>query len=260
MADAWEAADKQVKAAGGDGLFVKLDKDGMAVVGCFLGEPEVKMLFYTGSGYVPYTAEHEKADEQKTPRTTLNFYVPSEKKIKIFEANKTTWASIMALRAEGKYPIDEWFFEIKRSGAKGDPKTTYRIMPETKIDAEHRAIMASLKHHDLKRGSGDGGGDGKTTDMSSHDKKANGAATNGATAAPAVPSDPTVDQETSTGIIQRLKLLPKDKITAFLSEFKIQQVKTLPSKSVPAALAMLDKLEGKPEAPPAAAVEIDPFA
>jgi len=258
MADAWKSAEEQVKAAGGDGLFVKLENDGDKVVGCFLGNPEVRLLHYTkAGGYEPFTAAHEAAGERSTPRTTANFYVPAEKRIKIIEMNKTTFKDVMGVRE--KYGFEGWFFEVKRNGAKGDKNTVYRVLPDTQIGAEDRAEIAKLKLHDLKKMYEDDAGSA-ATDMNSY-KGANGTTTNGAAAAAAAPpGEPTIDTDTTAALVNRLKLLPREKVNQFLAEFKIEKVKELLNKSLPAALAMVDKLEGKPEAPPPAPAEVDPFA
>ena len=134
---------------------------------------------------------------------------------------------------------------MERSGKKGDTKTTYSVLPEAQLtDAQVEKVKAA-KPHDLDKAKGDEGD--TSTDMNSHGK-----------AAPK--GDALITPEQSAGLVARLKVLPREKLTAFLQKFGVAQIKALKASDLPAAVTMIDDFEGKAAAPAAAPAEADPFA
>jgi hypothetical protein len=248
----WDQAAKRAEESGG-GNFLRLTADKeKAVVALVDGPVEVEESFWnetTGRGE-PFTEEHRA--KGKTPRVTfkLNVFVRGEKKNKILGTTAACFKDFTKVKS--KYSITKCWFEIERHGAKGDTKTTYTILPDDDMTDEDRKMIAAAPLLDLKAGEDS---EDATTDMNSHGK----AQTNGT----AEKMAELIDSTTAGQIVGRLKILPKDKIDSFLKHFKIQQVKTLRSSSLPEVLAMLASLEAPP-APAAATngnpVEVDPFS
>lgn len=248
----WDTAQKRAEEhAAGSGIFVRLADHGEKIVGTFCGDPHIEDIVWNKKleRYEEFTKEHAAAGVKPTPRYKINVYVPAEKAMKIWEMNNQTFKDVVKVKE--KFGVDKWFFEIERNGKKGNTKTTYSILPDKKIEeldgGVHKEIMAKCPLHDLARAKDD-----ESTDMNSHkkDTSSNGSTT----AAPAVPE--TIDAETSSKIIGRLKVLPREKLDEFLKKFGVQQIKGLKKSDLPTAEAFLDAAEGKPAQAPAAP---DPF-
>ncbi len=278
----WEKAAVHSKEAKTGGNFISLADDEDSMVFAVVGDPEFTDMFYDvkQNKYVPYTPAHKEAGETPSARFSINAFVISHtaqrKKsdvlgMRVFEMNNMTFTSILAVKE--KYGLDTYLFEAKRKGAKGSNKMTIGVLPELpfdkwplikQADGTEIAILDLIKKtplHDLKKAAADRNDAGDaSTDMNSH-AKAKAAAANGtAAAAPAAPASSDLDAETAAAIVARLKLLPKDKIQAFLGGFGVQQVKKIPAAKKADALAALDAAEGKAAPPPAAPEEVDPFA
>ena len=248
----WSQAEERSKQAGSGGKYLSLKNDGDKFVGAFIGEPYSYELFYNAkkNGYEPYTDEHRKRGDTVTVRFVLNVMM-QDGSVKISEMNNSTFQSVLDVRK--KYGLDKWFFEVKRKGAKGDTKTTYTVLPDTKLEDADLKKLAAAHPFDLEKESknrsdesGGGAGDEKT-DMNSHGK-------GGAEAA-------MISKEDAEALIKRVKILPKDKIDLFLGKFEIRQVKLLPAAKLVDALAMVAQLEGNGAAPsPPPAATDDPFA
>lgn len=262
----WEEAQKRsddAKAAGG--TFLRLAEHGDKFIGAFVGTPHFHDFVWNPAKeqYDAWDKEAEAAGKKKVTRYSINVYalktgsgktlaaVPPAECVKIWECNNQTFQDI--LKVKDKYGLDTWFFEVERNGKKGDSKTTYSILPETKIDPEQIKIIAGLKLHDLSKATDDDA----ATDMSSHDKKANGTSSAAApapasntAATPAAP--PTIDGDTSSKLIGRLKTLPREKIDEFLKRFEIKQVKGLKQSDLAGAEAWITAQEAATAAP-------DPF-
>jgi hypothetical protein len=266
----WEDAQKRSEAqklAGG--TFLRLADHGEKFIGAFVGNPHFHDFVWnpTAERYDEWTAEAEAAGKKKVTRYSMNIYVlkiglgkewksvPAAEAVKIWECNNQVFSDV--LKVKEKYGLDKWFFEVERNGKKGNSKTTYSVLPETKLDDEQMKIIAGLKLHDLAKAGGD---DDDSTDMASHDKaKANGITAAATPAAPAAaapatsPAPEVLDPEAATKLIGRLKALPREKIEEFLVKFSLKQVRALKRTDLPAAEAWIALAEG-----PAAAV--DPFA
>jgi len=242
MSDAWSKAKGMADQHGGSALFVRLANDGDKVVGIFLGEPYPREVVWTGERYVDADAPEAKAtlDEGRKPslRVAINLYVPAEKAVKIWEMGTVVFKDLLKLRE--KYGLEKWSFEIERHGASGDPKTTYSLLPEQRIDDDDKKELASLKLHDLQQTvAGAESDDG----FDSYDAK------NG--------NDP-IDAKVVDKMMPRLKALPREMLNSFLGKFDVKRVKDLKASDVRAALELLDALEAK--ARPQPDEEVDPFA
>lgn len=261
MSNAWETAGKRAETGGGPSIFIRLADDGEKFVGQFCGEPHVRELVWNEkkNAYEDFSKEHEALGKKSSPRFAINVFVPGEKAMRVFEMNNSTFKDVIKVRDKYKYQGNGetertlWFFEVERKGKKGDTKTTYSILPESAVDDELMKLSVGSKLHDLAKVVKSDEGDAQT-DMNSHDKKKDGKAN--AAQAPSL-----IDDATRAALTARLKILPKEKIDAFLGKFAVQQVKSLKANEVDAAKAMLDELEGKkPEPAAAAPAEVDPFA
>jgi hypothetical protein len=281
MSSKWDEAKKRSEESKNAGQYVKLADHGDKFIGAFVGDPDFREYAYNEktTKYEAWTAELEAAGKTKVTRYLINVYVlktgtgkdmkdvVEAERVKIWECNNKAFTDICKVKE--KFGLDAYFFEVERNGKKGDSKTSYTILPEVKIDDATKKLIAAAKLHDLEKADA---GD-ESTDLSSHDKHAkgtNGTATAGdlsgvvraaqtppPAAAPLAPppaaSPETIDPETSSRIIGRLKALPREKIEAFLARFGIAQIKLLKRADVATAETWLSDAEGKPAA-------IDPFA
>jgi hypothetical protein len=148
------------------------------------------------------------------------------------------------LKVRDKYGLDKWLFEIERHGEAGDPKTTYSILPEEKLDDELRGQIADAELHDLAAlSSGDANAD------KGGDKPA---------------SKPTgggpIDPRDASQLVGRLKQLPRSDVDAFLAEFGVKRVRDLKASDVAKAKQALDRLEAAIRAADDEDDSIDPFA
>ena len=239
MSNAWDQAeDLTKKHAEQGGIFVRLANHGDKVVGAFCGEPYAREVHWTGERYEECTGEgcpHCGTGKKPSLRVMLNFYVPAESAMKIYEGGTRWFKDLLKIR--GKYGLDSWLFEIERHGEAGSTKTTYSILPEVKVDGELRAKIDAAELNDL---AGLAGGDEGTTQGADPG--------GGASIAP----------ESVAPLVGRLKALPRSDVDTFLGRFGISRVRDLAASDEQAAFALLAQLEAKHA--PAPAAEIDPFA
>jgi hypothetical protein len=263
----WDTAKAAADESGG-GLFIKLADDKDSFIGVFLGEPETRRQVYNDkdSTYREFTDEDSKKGVKPRVSFSMNVYQLDVAKgakgetavkgeLKIFGMNAATFKDLFTCKE--KYGTDKWAFEVIRNGKKKDTKTTYSILPDHQISGVIAKQIAEIeKLHDLTNAKGDDA----ETDMDSHKKEKgekSSAKTNG-TAAPAAPAtDSLIDEATKVQIIDRLKPHPQDKILALLKGLGIAKVRELKSSQLPDMLRALNALDGKTDAPAAAAE--DPF-
>ena len=221
----------------------RLAANGDKVVGAFVGEPFAREVVWTGERYETFDpAVH--TDKRPSLRVMLNFFVPAESDMKVIEGGTVWFKDVLKVR--DKYGLDKWLFEIERHGDAGDPKTTYSILPEEKIDDAMRARIRDVEAHDLAAlSSGDGAGD-------------KGGAKPAAPAAPASTGG-VIDPRVASELVGRLKSLPRSDVDAFLGELGVKRVRDLKASDVPAAKRALDRLEAAAK-PAADDDSIDPFA
>jgi len=204
-------------------------------VGVFCGDPHATEVHWPGEKYEECIGEGCplcSGGKKPSLRVKLNFYVPTEGELKIIEGGTTWFKDVIKVR--DKYGLDKWMFEIERHGESGDPKTTYSILPEEKINDELRVKIAAVESHDLANiGSGD-----------SNDKQATSSKPKGGAIDPRVAGD----------LVAKLKSLPRSEVDTFLAAFKVQRVRDLRAEDEAKARAYIDKL-----AAPSEAKEVDPF-
>jgi len=221
------------KHASSGGIFIRLTGDGDKVIGAFCGEPFPREVVWTGDRYETFDPDVH-TDKRPSLRVMINFYVPAEQDMKVIEGGTVWFKDVLKVR--DKYGLDKWLFEVERHGEAGDPKTTYTILPEEKLDDAHKGEIAGAGVHDLGAlVSGDGGGGGG--------------------------EDPPIDAETAAGLVTRLKALPRSEVNTFLEQFKVQRVRDLQQSEVEAAGQLLGGLEARARGQAAPAqTEVDPFA
>jgi hypothetical protein len=229
--NAWDhAAGMADKHANSGGIFIRLTGDGDKVVGAFCGEPFPREVVWTGDRYETYDPDVH-TDKRPSLRVMINFYVPAERDMKVIEGGTVWFKDVLKVR--DKYGLDKWLFEIERHGDAGDPKTTYTILPEEKIDPALQDEIADAGLHDMAAlVGGDGGGE-----------------------------DPPIDADTVAELVARLKALPRADVNTFLDQFKVQRVRDLRESDAEAARQLLGGLEARARrqaAPPR--TEVDPFA
>ncbi len=241
---AGDLADKHAQASGG--LFVKLTGNGDKVVGIFLGEPCAREVHWGGDRYHPCTEDgcsYCEGGKKPSLRVCLNFYVPSEKSLKVIEGGVTWFKDL--LKVKEKYGLDKWMFEIERHGEAGDSKTTYTILPEEKLDDDLKKELAKLELHDLvKVVSGDD--NDNDTDFDSYDK--------------ANKEDRLIDPREASKLVPRLKAMPREATDIFCQKFDVQRIRDLKASDTERAQAFVEHLEGKYTAPKTDKTEeVDPF-
>lgn len=234
MSNAWTQAEELTKKhAEQGGVFVRLANHGDKVVGAFCGEPYAREVHWTGERYEMCAGEGcalcAGGGKKPSLRVMLNFYVPAEGGMKVYEAGTRVFKDVLKLR--DKYTLEAWLFEIERHGEAKSTKTSYSILPEAKIDPELRARIDATDLNDLE-----------------------------ALAGMADESEPpaNVSAEDAVQLVTRLKALPRSDVDQFLQRFGITRVRDLMAADLEAAHALLAQLEAKHA--PAPAAEIDPFA
>ncbi|MDF1524263.1 MAG: hypothetical protein P1P87_15785, partial [Trueperaceae bacterium] len=229
------------KHANQGGIFIRLAANGDKVVGAFCGEPFAREVVWTGERYETYDpAVH--TDKRPSLRVMLNFFVPDEGDMKVIEGGTVWFKDVLKVR--DKYGLDKWLFEIERHGDAGDPKTTYSILPEEKIDDELRGQIAGAELHDLAAlSSGDANAD------KGGDKPASKPSSGG-----------PIDPRDASQLVGRLKQLPRSDVDAFLAEFGVKRVRDLKASDVAKAKQALDRLEAAMRAEDDEDDSIDPFA
>lgn len=224
--NAWDqAAGMAAQHSNTGGLFVRLGSNGDTVVGAFCGEPLPREVVWNGERYEPYDSGLYP-DKRPSLRIALNFYVPAEGAMKIIEGGKPWFQDVLKVRA--KYGLDTWLFEIERHGEAGDPKTTYSILPEERIDDAMRAKIREAGLHNLEALLIGG---------------------------PAVDDAQPLDADTVATLVARLKALPRAEVGTFLAQLQVERVRDLKRSHLDAA----EKLIGALEARNRGAAEVDPF-
>ena len=223
--NAWDNASRLAeKHTNQGGLFVRLGANGDKVVGAFCGEPFAREVVWTGERYEVFDpATH--ADKRPSLRVMINFFVTPEDDMKVIEGGTVWFKDVLKVR--NKYGLDKWLFEIERHGDAGDPKTSYSILPEERIDEGMRTRIGRASEHDLAAiASGDGIGTGEKSPSR-----------------PTAPAAPTVDLRTASEIVARLKALPRSDVDAFLRELGVERVRELKVSDLPTATRLLERLE-----------------
>ena len=226
------------------GIFVRLAAKGDKVVGVFCGEPFAREVVWTGERYETFDPGVH-TDKRPSLRVMINFFVPAEGEMKVIEGGTVWFKDVLKVR--DKYGLDKWAFEIERHGEAGDPKTTYSILPEEKIDDALRARMQAVELHEL---ASIGNGEQGAAPAAKGDAKPSSTAV----------ISGVIDARTATDLVGRLKSLPRADVDAFLTEFGVKRVRDLRATDLAAAKRSLDKREAALKSPADEDDSIDPFA
>lgn len=250
---AWDSAARLAdKHASAGSIFIRLVANGDKVVGAFCGEPFAREVVWTGERYETFDPQVH-TDKRPSLRVMLNFFVPEDSEMKVIEGGTTWFRDVLKVR--DKYGLDKWLFEIERHGDAGDPKTTYSILPEEKINAAMRARIAEAELHDLaslSTGEEDEAAEPKATSSKSASSKGGKAAS---------ASGGLIEPRTASELIARLKQFPRSDVDALLAEFRVKRVRDLKASQLPAVQKALDELEAALR--PASGEDddsVDPFA
>lgn len=290
----WDKAQEAMENQGSS-TFLRLENDGDKAIVAFAGSPFNRDICFNEKTrtYEAWDDAAKAAGRKKTTRYAMNVYVANLKgaevnEMKVVDMNFQTMTTVIALK--DKYGFSKCFFEITRSGAKGDSKTTYHILPDKDVTAEHLAIFGgpdpkdrngwiegTVKLIDLEeataRDGGDTDGSAAVTDDVKRDAGKKLAKTNGTIAsaathapAPAAAAAPAaqagavgtecIAKATSTEIIEKLKPLDPEKgIRPFLAKFPYaKKVSEIRLADEGAARELAGRLAGGP------APAEDPFA
>ena len=260
----WDKTKKQADDASTGGMFLKLEDDGDTALVVWLGEPYGREVVWTGQQYLDAECDEAVAwldnNPKKKPsfRASMNALVlkkghkddkelkVSEDGIQIFE-NGVNWFGDLC-KIKDKYGLGIWTFELQRNGKARDPKTTYSMLPDTKVvdyDGLKDRVAEAMKNlHDLENpvSDDDDSDDSDDDKKSSSSKKSNGAG--------------SISDEQKTALIADLKELGREVLDEFLTTFDVKQLKALPAAKFDDAMAFVaDKKGGVKEDE-----EIDPFA
>lgn len=221
----WDAAKKIAEShSGGDGKFFKLENDGDKAVIVICGEPMVREVVWTGTGYAaPDSAEGKKAlknpDTKPAMKVKLNVFTISKngeelKKpvmqiqeigTKVFQQFHKVISKYGMDTSSAQFPFCKMMVEIERNGAKGDNKTTYSVLADDRVSPE---ILSAMKESKLHRLDGDGSDD------------SNEAASNKATGSDDFDfSGADKKREEKTETTGPIDVATKDEITARLKKF-----------------------------------------
>lgn len=271
----WELAEQRItEIAKKSSIFVRLEDDGDLVVGAFVGDPRIRECHWVGTEYQDCDGDDCELCARRirlTAKVMINFYVRDDRMMKVVEGGKAWFANV--LKVKNKYGLETRWFEIQRTGAKGDPKTTYTILPDEQLTNADLDEIHAEELHDLYTL---GGEDYPTDDDAKPAKPVKPAPTkppksNGRETRPMalnVPTVPTVVNEEPTptsidegqlkALVDRLKMLPQETTSAFLTNYGVRRVRDLASRQFKQALGWLESQQSQnqedPEDPE------DPFA
>jgi len=227
MATGWNECKEMADENRGNGLFVRLQNDGDSAVGAFCGEPYAREVVWNGKGYDDYDPDNPD-HTKKSMRVAINFFDADEKSMKIAEGTPKFFDTLMEVHE--KYGFDQWLFEYKRRGAKGDPKTTYSLLPDKQIDEDLAIRIAKWELHDLAQAV-------RGEEAESADKH-------------------PIGEDVARGLVEKLKRHSRATVDEFLHKFGVTRVRDLPRCDAEHARAWLAEAEAR-LSPPA---EVDPFA
>lgn len=257
----WKETEKKADdAAVGGGIFLKLEDDGDTALIVWLGEPYGRDVIWTGERYLDAESDDGVAYLDNNPKKKASFRASmnalvlkkghkddkelkvSEDGVQIFE-NGVNWFGDLC-KIKDKYGLGVWAFELQRNGKARDPKTTYSMLPDTKIadiDGLKERVESAMKDslNDLENPVAN-----NNDDDDDDKKKGNGVSG-------------TINDEQKTALVTDLKELGREVLDEFLTKFDVKQLKLLPASKVDEAIAFIAEKKGGNAA---AEEEIDPFA
>jgi len=242
--NSWDVASRLAdKHANQGGLFIRLTQNGDKVIGVFCGEPFARELVWTGDRYEPY---HPSTHTDKRPslRVMLNFFVPAEDDMKVIEGGTVWFKDVLKVR--DKYGLDQWLFEIERHGDAGDPKTTYSILPEERVDEPLQRRIQEVGLHDLAHFAH---GERSPSGVEAHSGATSPPGATGVSGPASVEltqggrSGNLIDPRVAGELVARLKQLPRAEVDSLLSQLGVRRVRDLRASDVSKATQRLEQLE-----------------
>ncbi len=245
----WDVGQKMADDASVGGRFLSLKDDGDKCIIAFLGDPHSRLVWWDGEQYLDAESDEGKAyadnhaDKKPSFRASINCFVmqtgngdkmKEDERVAMFE-NGVTWFNDL-IKCKTKYGLGIWLFEMERKGKAKDPKTTYSVLPDKKIDDVPGLAdkIKNAKLHDLANPNAD-----------ADDSKSGS-------------SNGLITDENSKALITELKGLDRAKLDEFLNTFEIKRVKELPTGKLDDATKWIAANGGK-AAEPEDEQEIDPF-
>ena len=231
MSDTWSQVEGQVEEARAKaGIYRKWSADGESHVLAFRGEPYARQTHWTGTSYdecADQGCAHCAAGNKASLRVALNVYDLAEKKMMIVEGGVRWFSDIVKVRK--KYGLDTWAFEVTRNGAPRDPKTTYSILPDHKLDEAALREIGAVHLHDLARDVADAAREAYADEIAEAANQATG----------------PVATEVAREIHGLLRQCSKAEVEGFLKTFgieRVSQLKTSDEKRARAYVADLQEL------------------
>ncbi len=248
----WDTGKKMAEDASTGGRFLNLKDDGDKAIIAFVGDPFSRLVYWDQKEgqYLDAESDGGKAfadnnpDKKPSFRASINCYVlqtgngknmADDERVAMFE-NGVTWFNDL-VKCKEKYGLGIWLFEMERSGKAKDPKTTYSILPDKKIE-DVPGLAEKIKAAKLF--------DLANPNAKDDDAPAGGSKSNG-----------VVSDDQSAKLIAELKTLDRSELDKFLNTFEIKRVKELPTGKLDAAFAWIT--ERKPGESKTEEKEVDPF-
>jgi len=252
----WNDAKKKADEVNTSGMYLKLEDDGDQAIVVWMGEPYAREVIWTGEGYLDADTDEGKAYLDNNPKKKASFRCamnglvlkkghadnPKGHKVvnqmQIFE-NGVNWFNDLC-KIKEKYGLGIWAFELQRNGKAKDPKTSYSMLPDTKV-ADWDGLADLIKSfesklHDLADPKGESG----SGDSSGSDGGA------------------TVSDDQKKELTAKLKPLGREVLNSFLTSFGIEQLKSLPAAKFDDAMKFCADNGSAPE-PEKEPEEKDPF-
>lgn len=236
---------EQLNAQGG--AYVKLSNDGDKVVGVFCGDPYGRRLAWMGDRYEDYD-ENDPLHRGIKPslRIAVNFYVPDEHAMKIFEGTSAWFQDVIRVRK--KYAGQSWVFEIQRHGKKGDPNTKYSILPDAPVTPQLQQEIDACAMHDLMNRNG---GTRESDRAAEVQRAAGGFKPDESGGVGELSPEEPISREVALDLVGALRDLPQVFVSEFLQRFGIERVRQLKCKDLSAARTTIADMKMRgPEADP----------
>ncbi len=239
--NSWEIASELAeKYATQNGIFIRLAANGAKAVGVFCGEPFTREVAWTGEKYEAFDpAVH--TNKRPSLRVLLNFFVSANGMMKVIEGGTVWFKDVLKVR--NKYGLDKWSFEIERHSEVGDPKTTYSILSEEKLDDDLRGQIAAMELHDLATVSAaneeDDEGAGIQNKPAPNKTVINSAAQRPVQTAA---QEKLIDNATAVEIANALRQLARHDVELFFNDFGLKRVRDLKADQLEDARVVIQRM------------------
>ena len=233
----YDDVDKEMEKSS-DERFLRLEEDGDKARVFFAGVPYTRYVYWDGQQTREWS---EDCGQKKTLRVAQNVVICRIEKgkleilsAKVLEQGKRFFQNVS--KRDKKYGIQNWIFEIERSGSKGDTDTTYNIDPEYELSDKEREKLLSMKLFALEEFYAElGSGNDDNKKRPKPEKKEEPEEDD---------SDAIINDEQRNELISMFKTFddPEAAGRKFCEEFGIKKVKDLRKAQLKKALKYMDKL------------------